>query len=233
MSLPYAVIFLILALAGVAAGAFAAPTQGWAAFLFHYLAFSFALLAVAYAGVGPRMLLKRSDGRQSPPGWILFGPYFLLNGVLLALQRNLTREPAHVEVVPGLHFGRRLTAREAADTAWPSVLDLAAEFAEVLPFRQKPGYLSLPVLDATAPTPEELGDAVAWIRQALATGPVYVHCALGHGRSACVVVGYLLDSGAVASVGAGVRLLRSLRPGVRLNASQRQVLQTLQPRARG
>lgn len=111
-----------------------------------------------------------------------------------------------------------------------SVLDLAGEFPEERSQRELPGYRSLPVLDATAPTEDELRSAVAWIAEAIGAGPVYVHCALGHGRSACVVIAYLLSVGAVDTVAEGVRLLRSLRPGIRLHPPQLRLLREFESR---
>lgn len=68
-----------------------------------------------------------------------------------------------------------------------------------------------------------------WLSEAVGSGPVYVHCALGHGRSACVVVAYLLSTGAVGTVAEGIRLLKSLRPGVRLHPPQLQRLRRFEP----
>ena len=218
--------FLVLAAAFVVVAVAAWDSVGWVAVLPLYAALSFALLAAAYAGAGPRLLLKRATGRRSVLGWVLFAPYFLLNAVTFGLYRLLSREPAYVRVAPNLFFGRRLSAREAEAAGWASVLDLAAEF----PAAWAPtSYRSLPVLDAAAPTEEELRAAVAWVAEAVAAGPVYVHCALGHGRSACVIIAYLLSVGAVGSVAEGVRLLRSLRPGVRLHPPQRRLLRRFEP----
>jgi hypothetical protein len=194
-----------------------------------YAAMSFLLLATAYAGAGPGLLLKQASGRQSVWGWVLFGPYLMLNGALFGLYRLISREPAYAPVAPNVFFGRRLSARECNGVPWVSVLDLAAEFGEVPPLRGLPGYRSLPVLDATAPTEEQLHSAVDWVRKAAAVGPVYIHCALGHGRSACVVVAYLLTAGEVHSVAEGMRRVRSLRSGSRLNRAQRRSLRVFEP----
>jgi protein-tyrosine phosphatase len=91
-------------------------------------------------------------------------------------------------------------------------------------FRSLTGYKSLPVLDATAPTEEQLRSMVGWLTVTMDFGPIYIHCALGHGRSACVVIAYMLSIGKVGTVAEGVRLLQSLRRGVRLNSAQRQRL---------
>lgn len=155
---------------------------------------------------------------------MLFGPYIVLNHIAFGFYRRLSRESAIVQVVPNVYFGRRLLAQECVAGRWVGILDLAAEFDEVRPLRVLPGYWSVPVLDATAPTEDQLRSAIAWIANAVTLGPIYVHCALGHGRSACVVIAYLLSVGEVITVEAGEQRLQSLRPGVRLNSIQRQRL---------
>jgi hypothetical protein len=171
------------------------------------------------------MLLKRTDGRRRLVGWVLFAPYFLLNAVTFGLHRLLSREAPYVEVTRDLYFGRRLSTAELTAAGWPSVLDLAGEFSASRPARELPRYRSLPVLDATAPTEAELHSAVAWIAAGFESGPVYVHCALGHGRSACIIVAYLLGRGTIATVTEGDRRLKSLRPGVQLHRAQLEVLE--------
>jgi hypothetical protein len=222
--LKYGLTFLALSIASVVVGLSAWHTIGWVAAAFLYAAFTFTLLAAAYAGAGPRLLLKRRSGHQSVWGWPLFAPYFVLNTVIFRFYRQFSREPAFAQVAPNLFFGRRLSAQEAEAARWIGVLDLAGEFSEVRALRALPGYRSLPVLDATSPTEVQLQDAVAWLARAIESGPVYVHCALGHGRSASVVIAYLLSAGFVDTISEGAQRLRTLRSGVRLHAAQRRRL---------
>ncbi len=230
MSVKYSLIFLAFAVACGAAGLRAWDSVGWGAVPIFYVGFSFLLLAVAYGGAGPGLLLKQTDGQRTTLAWLLLAPYFLLNAVTLHLYRLLSREPAFAQVAPNLYFGRRLSAREAVGAGWVSVLDLAAEFPEIRPLQELLGYRSLPLLDATAPSETKLRDAVAWLTGEIESGSVYVHCALGHGRSACVVIAYLLSAGLVGTVAEGARLLQSLRPGVQLNPAQRERLRAFEPR---
>jgi hypothetical protein len=154
----------------------------------------------------------------------MFAPYFLLSAATFTLYRTFSRGSAYVQVAPNLFLGRRLTDREAEAGGWASVLDLAAEFP-ALPWEQTcSAYRSLPVLDAAAPSEEELRQAALWIAEAVKAGPVYVHCALGHGRSACVIVAYLLSIGEIGTVDEGAQRLQSMRPGVQLSPAQLQVL---------
>jgi len=195
--------------------------------LYICLAIPFLILAVAYAGLGPGVFLKRSDGRLHPFSWILFAPYHIVKSVVLWLFGRIGGFQVYVEVAPNLFLGRRLSSREARQAqpgGWAGVLDLAGEFSANRELRQSKSYLSIPVLDGTAPTLEQLEQAVAWLEATLPRGPVYVHCALGRSRSAAVVVAYLLSIGKVASVEAGEALLKTYRPEVSLNWRQFRVV---------
>ena len=85
----------------------------------------------------------------------------------------------------------------------------------------------LPLLDATAPTLEQLEGVTDWLSKAVAEGPVFIHCALGHGRSATVLIAYLLTERKCSSVKDALAFVRTLRPGAKLNAVQRAVLEEL------
>jgi hypothetical protein len=217
-------VFALLALACLWAGLLSYDEAGPVVLLACYPALSFGLLATAYGRARPRLLGKRRDGRRAPWVTVALLPYFALNRVTFALYRRSARGPAVAWAAPKLAFGRRLTSREAASGGWGGVLDLAAEFVEVSPLRAAPRYLSLPVLDATAPTPDQLRQAVEFL---VAEGPTYVHCALGHGRTGCVVIAYLLAVELVRTPREGEEVLRRLRPGLRLNPAQRRALARL------
>ena len=225
VSLKYSITFLILAVSALLTTSNADHVAARAARVCASLAFG--LVAMAYALATPKLLLKRPDGRRRPWAWALYWPYFVLNGLGLALFRGFERQPPFEEVAPNLFLGRRLTARECrrgATPRWSAVLDLAAEFSEPAPLRRVRAYWSLPILDATGPTLPELSAAVAWLVERVAEGPVYVHCALGHGRSATVVVAYLLATGRAATVREGLAFVQSRRPGVSLGKPQLEAL---------
>jgi hypothetical protein len=229
MSAGYGLVFAVLAAFSTFVAALA---SGWQLLPLRIAgaaaALSFLLVAVAYLGAGPRLLLKKPTGRRHPLAWLVHWPFFALTSFSYHLSLNLSREAAYVRVAPNVFLGRRLMAHEAKNgvgaEGWVAVLDLAAELPEAGPFRELASYHSLPVLDATAPAPDQLRDAVEWVKQHAATGPVYIHCALGHGRSAQVAAAYLLDSGLEPDAKSALKRLRELRPGVRLNRPQRKLL---------
>ncbi len=226
----YTLTFTLLAVVFLGVGLTLVPLSRVLTVLFAYTAFSFLLLASAYAGLGAGMLGKRSNGRRHPLAGLLFAPYFLLTRLSWHLARWSSRGPMFGPAEGRVYFGRRLSEEEAragVALGWVGVLDLAGEFTEVTALRNLPHYRSLSLLDATAPTREELETAVAWLRETTALGPVYVHCAAGHGRTGTVVIAYLLATGQVASVREGLARLRAVRPGVGLTREQRRLLDTI------
>jgi hypothetical protein len=178
----------------------------------------FVWLGLAYAGLGPGLLLKRSDGRLTWLSRVPLAPYHLLNSFTLWLCR-FTREPLYDQIAPGLYLGRRLTASQASALKVGAVLDLTAEFGEC-PLFLTPStrYKLLPVLDTQALKVHQLAEAAEFIRAHLA-GSVYVHCALGHGRSASAVAAYLLSQGKV-SVEEALELIGQHRPGIGVSPAQ-------------
>jgi protein-tyrosine phosphatase len=225
MSVTYGCIFTVLAalaaLVAVLAPEWVLRATGAAA------AFSLLIVAVAYFGAGPRLLFKRANGRRFVWAWLVHWPYFVLTAFSYRLSRLIARETAYVRVAPNVFLGRRLTAREALRAeaeSWVAVLDLAAELPEPRVLRAVANYRSLPVLDATAMSPAQLCEAVEWLKRHAATGPVYVHCAMGHSRSALVVAAYLIAVGLAPDAPSALKQLRSLRSGVRLRRPQRRAL---------
>ncbi|RYG63730.1 serine/threonine protein phosphatase, partial [bacterium] len=68
-----------------------------------------------------------------------------------------------------------------------------------------------------------------WIENQLKNGPVYVHCALGHGRSTTFVAAYLNRAGKASGVEDSLSIIQSRRPSIDLSPSQKQALQQLFP----
>src|SRR5215472_6333827 len=66
-------------------------------------AVSFGWVALAYAGLGPRLFGKRPDGRMAWWAVLLLLPYLLLAWGLWHLHRLLSKEDAWNEVAPGLY----------------------------------------------------------------------------------------------------------------------------------
>ncbi len=109
MSRKHSLTFLVLAIGCVVSAHAASEIAGGFGVAFLYAAFSFLLLAVAYAGAGPGLLMKQPSGRRSIWGWILFGPYIALNHSAFGFYRRFSRESASVQVVPNVFLQASVT----------------------------------------------------------------------------------------------------------------------------
>ncbi len=187
----YALTFSLLGLICVFYSATVQPP--WARLLFASLAGCWLLVGAAYAGVGAQMFGKRADGHLL--SWsLLFWPFHLLNSLLLRVCR-CGKESSFDQIEPNVLLGCQLNARDKAQLSSHNVravLDLTCEFPET-PFLRALNYRSIPVLDTRAPTLAQLQDGAEFIESSIPNGAVYVHCALGHGRSALFVAAYCLS----------------------------------------
>ncbi|MFN8392478.1 MAG: dual specificity protein phosphatase family protein [Bdellovibrionota bacterium] len=150
-----------------------------------------ALVGIAYLGFGPQ-LLGKTDGRFPPWSFILLFPYLV--GARISAWLQGRKLPASIDVAPGVRIGRTISNDEAErqlSEGVTAVLDVTAELNEPSAFRTVQ-YHSLPILDLTAPSPDQLQEAVSFIRSQAEHGTVFVHCALGRSRSAVVVAAYLM-----------------------------------------
>lgn len=84
--------------------------------------------------------------------------------------------------------------------------------------------LRVPTIDFTPPSLESVERGVAFIREQVKNGRVYVHCKAGRGRSATVVVCWLIASRGMTPEEAQALLLRK-RPHANRHIAEREVVQ--------
>jgi membrane-associated phospholipid phosphatase len=194
----------------LAALAFMAGPGSW---LLLWPAASLGLVAAAYFGMGPG-IFRKSRGRLPASSWLMLWPVLL--GQRLSLIHYARQCRPWDVLTDRLWIGRKLSnaeAREAVAHGVTAVLDLTGEFSEARPFLAV-AYRPLPVMDLTAPTPSQLDQAVAFIREQSARGVVYVHCKIGYSRTAAVAGAYLLASGQARTVEQALAILRAARPAI-------------------
>ena len=217
--------FTILFLAGAVSLAALAWSLGGVAWLLAWPALDLLVLAVAYGTDRPALLGKRADGSMSPGFAFFMAAYLLPTWAVWHLYRRLTPEPCSNEVAPGIWVGRRPFPTDLP-TGTSLVIDLTAEFPVAAGVRERAEVVLAPALDARAPSPDRLRSAVE--RIVAADGPVYVHCAAGHGRSATVAAAAIIARGLAADVDGAQRLMKAARPGVHLHGVQRAAVRRWQ-----
>jgi protein-tyrosine phosphatase len=222
--------------AGAALVLSAAPAVWpWGAFLL-WPAAALGMVAAGYFGLGPDVFNK-TEGRLPLSTRFVLAPILFGQYLSLAYYRRQCR--AWDEAVPGVRplrgsvlIGRILTKAEASaalEQGVTAVLDLTAEFSEAAPFLAT-RYRNLPILDLTAPTQDQLHEAVAFIAEEANQGTVYVHCKIGYSRSAAVVGAYLLASHEAATAEEAVDRLRTVRPSIVVRAEAMEALRAFERR---
>lgn len=216
-------------LGALTAGAIAMILGGMGLLLL-WPAISLILVASAYVS-GRRGFLKATAQGLPISTWLLFGPWLLGMRLNAALCRRQAGRP--VRVAPGLWFGPhpRLTdlPDEVREHTRSHIISLAPEIP--LPGKLTPGHIEssvegkslvrseacvthrtrlIPALDLLPPDAATLTEGLEAIRCGLAKGPVYVHCVLGLGRSAHLILAWLREQG-LDEDQARARLLK-LRP---------------------
>jgi len=190
---------------------------------------AFSIASVAHLATAPGLLGKRPDGRMKTLGLLALIPYLLVTWGRWHVEWRLLRERPWDEVAPGLFLGR-----------WPGagglpagvglVVDMTAELPRPACVSRAGEYVCLPTLDTTSPDTKRFADVVQ--RAAASTAPVYVYCALGHGRSATLAAAVLLCREIASTASEAVARLRAVRPRVRLGAAQYRLLERFEQERR-
>jgi protein-tyrosine phosphatase len=195
-----------------------------------WIAVSLALVSAAYFGMGPRVFRKRRDGTMPLSSLFAVGPCIF--GQFLSLFYYRRKISAYTRITPATIIGRRPNKHEAAEllkSGITAVLDLGAELPEVDALRAL-NYLWVPILDLTAPTPEQLDLAAQFISAEAERGQVYVHCKIGYSRSAAAIAAYLLFSQRAETVTDAVTMIRQKRPVTAISSATLEALEEFRRR---
>lgn len=196
-----------------------------------WCALSFGYVSAAYLLSNNHLLFKSAEGiLPRPVKWILF-PFFFCASLYNRFAR--ARDPVAPlhEIRPGLFLGRRLLPSDLPllkQHGIDAILDTTVEFdaldrsAAHAPI----AYLNVPIFDHGTPHIEQLHRAVLWINQRRKQRRrVVIHCALGRGRSATILLAYLLFVETDKTVRQLLQDVQGLRATVSPNFHQLRVLE--------
>ena len=193
----------MLYLAGVALSALPSFLGGaWLWML--WVSVSLSVVAFAYLTGNAAVFQKQADGRLSAAATVLLLPY--LAGVRLNMAYWLRGKAKTAWVRDDVLIG----SVSAISDGLPAVLDVCAEYPRP---RYRGAYRVLPLLDMVAPSENDLMQAASLLETLRRQrGKVLTCCALGYGRSAAVVLTWLLAFGGCRDLAQATAQLKQVRP---------------------
>lgn len=173
-----------------------------------WVSVSLSVVAFAYLTGNAAVFQKQADGMLSAAATVLLLPYLV--GVRLNMAYWLCGKAKTARVRDGVLIG----SVSAISDDLPAVLDVCAEYP--CP-RYRGAYRVLPLLDMVAPSENDLVQAASLL-EALRRqrGKVLTCCALGYGRSAAVVLTWLLVYGGCRDLAQATAELKQARPQMML-----------------
>ena len=169
-----------------------------------WVSVSLSVVAFAYLTGNAAVFQKQADGMLSAAATVLLLPYLV--GVRLNMAYWLCGKAKTARVRDGVLIG----SVSAISDGLPAVLDVCAEYPRP---RYRGAYRVLPLLDMVAPSENDLMQAASLL-EALRRqhGKVLTCCALGYGRSAAVVLTWLLVYGGCRDLAQATAELKQARP---------------------
>ena len=173
-----------------------------------WVSVSLSVVAFAYLTGNAAVFQKQADGRLSAAATVLLLPYLV--GVRLNMVYWLRGKAKTARVRDDVLIG----SVSAISDGLPAVLDVCAEYPRP---RYRGTYRVLPLLDMVAPSENDLVQAASLLETLRRQhGKVLTCCALGYGRSAAVVLTWLLVYGGCRDLAQATAELKQARPQMML-----------------
>ncbi|OAM16965.1 protein phosphatase [Eikenella corrodens] len=169
-----------------------------------WVSVSLSVVAFAYLTGNAAVFQKQADGRLSAAATVLLLPY--LAGVRLNMAYWLHGKAKTARVRDDVLIG----SVSGISDDLPAVLDVCAEYPRP---RYRGAYRALPLLDMVAPSENDLVQAAVLLEELRQQhGKVLICCALGYGRSAAVILTWLLVYGGCRDLAQATAELKQTRP---------------------
>ena len=169
-----------------------------------WVSVSLSVVAFAYLTGNAAVFQKQADGRLSAAATVLLLPYLV--GVRLNMAYWLRGKAKTAQVRDDVLIG----SVSAISDDLPAVLDVCAEYPRP---RYRGTYRVLPLLDIVAPSENDLMQAASLLETLRRQrGKVLTCCALSYGRSAAVVLTWLLAFGGCRDLAQATAELKQVRP---------------------
>ncbi len=169
-----------------------------------WVSVSLSVVAFAYLTGNAAVFQKQANGRLSAAATILLLPYLV--GVRLNMAYWLSGKAKTARIRDDVSIG----SVSAISDGLPAVLDVCAEYPH---HRYCGAYCALPLLDMVAPSENNLMQAASLLETLRRQrGKVLICCALGYGRSAAVVLTWLLVYGGCRDLAQATAELKQARP---------------------
>ena len=169
-----------------------------------WVSVSLLMVAFAYLTGNAAVFQKQADGRLSAAATILLLPYLV--GVRLNMAYWLRGKAKTAQVRDDVWIG----SISGISDDLPAILDVCAEYPRP---RYRGAYRALPLLDMVAPSENDLMQAASLLETLRRQhGKVLTCCALGYGRSAAVVLTWLLVYGGCRDLAQATAELKQARP---------------------
>ena len=182
-----------------------------------WMSVSLLMVAFAYLTGNVNVFQKQANGKLSAAATVLLLPYLV--GVRLNMAYWLRGKAKTAQVRHDVWIGSVL----GISNHLPAVLDVCAEYPCCSHQR---AYCALPLLDMVTPSENDLVQT-ALILETLRQkhGKVLVCCALGYGRSAAVVLTWLLVYGDCKDLAQAKAELKQARPQMVLSPATAQAVE--------
>ena len=169
-----------------------------------WVSVSLSVVAFAYLTGNAAVFQKQADGRLSAAATVLLLPYLV--GVRLNMAYWLRGKAKTARIRNDIWIGSILSVSDN----FPAVLDVCAEYPRP---RYRGAYRTLPLLDMVAPSENDLMQAASLLEAVRRQrGKVLTCCALGYGRSAAVVLTWLLVYGSCRDLAQATAELKQAHP---------------------